>query len=153
MVSEENYNGPKAFCINADADRKIRSHSIPCNEPSGLLHGCRAFTVFIASHPIYLINSIEWRHGNPEFTDSTFPDEEILIFAVSERKNDTLQAASDSQMQLFWSAPAPCQGCVIADVRQIHVSNILVGKSTTRDTSLTDLLFHLPTVPEIQYSG
>ena len=104
MVSEENNNGPKAFFINADAGRKIRSHSIPCNEPSGLLHGCRAFTVFIASHPIYLINSIEWRHGNPEFTDSTFPDEEILIFAVSERKNDTLQAASDSQMQLFWSA-------------------------------------------------
>ena len=29
MVSEENNNGPKAFCINADAGSKICSHSIP----------------------------------------------------------------------------------------------------------------------------
>ena len=151
MKTEENNNG-----INADAESKIRSHSIPCNEASRLLQGCRAVTAFIASqyvnfsfrctellqvhyqidlsclgswqslhvlhkqvlvrnmctqvhnlcqdlskdfplqisfshvagiknisdynsklvpgqYPISLINSTEWRHGNPGFTNSDFP--------------------------------------------------------------------------------
>ena len=49
MVSYQDNNGPKAFCVNADAGSKIRSHSVPCNEASGLLQGCRAVTAFIAS--------------------------------------------------------------------------------------------------------
>ena len=44
-----------------------------------------------------------------------------------------------------------CQGCISADMTPTHVNNVIIGKST--DTSLNDLLFHLPVIPEVQYVG
>ena len=42
-----------------------------------------------------------------------------------------------------------CQGCIPAEATPTHVNNVL--KSESADTSLTDLLFYLPVIPEVQY--
>ena len=36
--------------------------------------------------PISLINSVEWRHGNPEFTDSNFPGEDNIFLQFQSGK-------------------------------------------------------------------
>ena len=33
------------------------------------------------------------------------------------------------------------------------MNDVIIGKSTNQDTSLNDLLFHLPVIPEVQYVG
>ena len=86
--------------------------------------------------PISLINSTERQYGNPEFMNSNFPGEENIFLRFQSGKMIffkqpvIVKCTCFGQLCAISSTPAPCQGCVTADVRQIHVNNVLVGKST-----------------------
>ena len=101
--------------------------------------------------PITLINSVEWRHGNQEFTDNNFPGVENIFLQFQNGKMThykqpvIVKCSCFGQLCSINSAAVLCQGCVTADARQLHVNNILVAKTMIKDTSLTYLLFHLPT--------
>ena len=47
LVSE---NHISAFCINVDAGSRIKDHSVPCNETSGLVLGVQSVASFIMNH-------------------------------------------------------------------------------------------------------
>ena len=86
--------------------------------------------------PISLINSREWRHGNPELTNSDFPGEQNISLLFQSGKMTfykqpvIVKCTCLGQLCAISSTPAPCQGCVTADVTQIHVNNVIVAKST-----------------------
>ena len=107
--------------------------------------------------PISLINSTKWRHGNPKFTNSDFPGVQNIFLQFQGGKMSfykqpvIVKCTCLGQLCTSSPTPAPCQGCVTADVTQIHVNNVIVGKCTNQETSLTDLLFHLPVLPGVQY--
>ena len=47
LVSEDHIS---AFCINVDAGSRIKDHSVPCNETSGLVLGLQSVASFIMNH-------------------------------------------------------------------------------------------------------
>ena len=65
LVSEDEDTG---YCINADAGSRIKMHSVPCNECSGLMLGVQAVISFLMTHlPRYGLH-------DPRHPPSQFPN-------------------------------------------------------------------------------
>ena len=98
--------------------------------------------------PILLINSPEWRHRNPEFTNSDFPGQQNIFLQFKGGKmsfyKQPVIVKCSCLGQLCVTSPTlrQCQGCIPADMTPTHVNNVLISKST--DTSLNDLFVPSP---------
>ena len=112
--------------------------------------------------PSVLINSPVWRFGNPEFSDSDFPGQHNIFMEFLGgnmsfyRQPIIVKCCCFGQLCVTGPDLHPCQGCTPAgyaipatDAGTTHVTNAL--KSETAETGLTDLLFYLPIIPEVQY--
>ena len=112
--------------------------------------------------PIVLINSPAWRYGNPEFTDSDFPGQQNIFMQfkggnMSFYKQPVIvKCCCLGQLCITSPTPYQFQGCIpagdvipAADATPTHVKNVF--RSESAETGLTDLLFYLPIIPEVQY--